>query len=114
MSHTTQLSAVEQEYNCLSDRSAGAVTPVSSIPYSSQRRRNPHTALECPLLTILLHRGRDGGGREKSQWGLAVDTNKLWIFESPGIFSLFLLGFAPRPPPHKTHSSSRLGNNVLL
>ena len=74
LSHTTQLSAVEQEHSCLSDLPAGAVTPVSSVSV-------PVKGGEIPTLHwIALWEESSStnavlGGRERRHSkGLAVDT----------------------------------------
>ena len=74
MSHTTQLSAVEQEHCCLSDLPAGAVTPVSSISI-------PVKGGEIPTLqgTALWEESSStdavlGAGSRHSE-GLPVDTS---------------------------------------
>ena len=62
---------------------------------SSQRRRNPHTALDCPLGRILLHRC-SAGGQEKTQWGVGCKhTSELLMAESPVSLVFFLLALTP-------------------
>ena len=63
MSHTTQLSAVEQEHSCLSDLPAGAVTPVSSISIPVKGGEIP-TLQGTALWEESWGAGRMLGGRE--------------------------------------------------
>ena len=97
LSHTTQLSAVEQERSCLSDLPAGAVTPVSSVSV-------PVKGGEIPTLqgTALWEESSSTkavlGGREKTQRGVGCGhTSELLMVESPVISGLLLLGLDPSP-----------------
>ena len=88
LSHTTQLSAVEQERSCLSDLPAGAVTPVSSISIPV-KGGEICTLQGTALWKVFSSTEAVLGDREKTQWGVGSRHQQalnLWI----RIFSLFL------------------------
>ena len=64
--------------------------------HPSQRRRNPHTALDCPLGRILLHQCSAGGQREKTQQGVGCGhTRELLMVKLPVNAVFFLLALTP-------------------
>ena len=99
LSHTTQLSAVEQEHSCLSDLPAGAVTLVSSVSV-------PVKGGEIPTLHwIALWEESSStdavlGGREKTQQGVGCGHTRELLMVKPPVNAVFFL-LALNPPLKK-------------